>query len=339
MATKGSGWWTRQQASAAYGNQYRSIAGSSGSTSTTQYNTNQNMPKYFDILPFPCIRCRVHPVVIFTILDAYIRREEDQQYVIGTLMGIVSEGNILEITDCFVDRHSLTDEGLLQIIKDHHESMYELKQKINPKEQVVGWFCTGCEMTELTCAVHGWFKQFSSVSKFNPQPPLIEPVHLMVDTTLEKASLTIKAFFQAPLHIVKDSCFHFHEIPLEIYTPQADKGGISMLLKARDAARKVEKGNEVFPLKDGFEAALDRLLDLLITCRDYVSDVLLNNIKPDAEIGRYLSKALCGEAALDPVQFNTICQNALQDNLMVAYLASAANVQFALAEKLNTSFF
>ena len=33
-------------------------------------------------------RCRVHPVVLFTITDAFIRRNDGQERVIGTLLGI-----------------------------------------------------------------------------------------------------------------------------------------------------------------------------------------------------------------------------------------------------------
>lgn len=45
-----------------------------------------------------------------TILDAYIRRDEGQENVIGTLLGSCSDGNVIDVTDCFVDRHSLTGE-------------------------------------------------------------------------------------------------------------------------------------------------------------------------------------------------------------------------------------
>lgn len=31
--------------------------------------------------------CRVHPVVLFTIVDSYERRNEDARRVIGTLLG------------------------------------------------------------------------------------------------------------------------------------------------------------------------------------------------------------------------------------------------------------
>lgn len=68
------------------------------------------VPKNFDLLPFPSLRVRLHPVPLMTILDAYIRRDEGQENVIGTLLGSCSDGNVIDVTDCFVDRHSLTGE-------------------------------------------------------------------------------------------------------------------------------------------------------------------------------------------------------------------------------------
>eukprot|EP00922_Rhytidocystis_sp_ex-Travisia-forbesii_P016312 GHVS01024275.1.p1 GENE.GHVS01024275.1~~GHVS01024275.1.p1 ORF type:complete len:353 (-),score=90.89 GHVS01024275.1:121-1179(-) len=327
----------------------------------------KHVPKCFDILPFASVKCRVHPVVVFTILDGYVRREDDQCYVIGTLMGIVFEGNVVEVTDCFVDRHSLTETGLLQIIKDHHESMFELKQKVNPKEQVVGWFCTGAEMTELTCAVHGWFKSFSSVSKFQSQPPLLEPIHLMVDTTLSDGNLSIQAFMQVPMTLVKEACFQFQQIPMEMHTSHAEKAGMSVLLKARRQQQQQEQQKQqqqdielqqqqqpatsataatssspsIPPLKDGFEASLGSLQNLLLVCRQYVEGVLDGTATADSDLGRLLVTSLCaGEGnSMDSEHFEKMCQTSVQDTLMVSYLASLARLQFAVAEKLNTSFF
>eukprot|EP00922_Rhytidocystis_sp_ex-Travisia-forbesii_P002633 GHVS01003900.1.p1 GENE.GHVS01003900.1~~GHVS01003900.1.p1 ORF type:complete len:381 (+),score=91.46 GHVS01003900.1:56-1198(+) len=364
--------------------------------------SKKHVPKNFDILPFASVKCRVHPVVVFTILDGYVRREDDQSYVIGTLMGMVSEGNVVDVTDCFVDRHSLTETGLLQIIKDHHESMFELKQKVNPKEQVVGWFCTGAEMTELTCAVHGWFKSFSSVSKFQPHPPLVEPLHLMVDTTLSEGFLAIRAFLQVPMGLVKDACCQFHQIHMEIQTSQAEKAGMAVLLKARQHQKSAiladdsssnattttttnasnvggasatttttsgasattattgiaatstaiaatstaggTTGSSVLPpqaLKEGFEASMEKLQQLLGLARKYVEEVMEGTQPPDSDLGRFLHRSLCGgEGSLvDSEQYERMCQTSLQDTLMISYLTALARIQFAVAEKLNTSFF
>ncbi|KAK2198394.1 bifunctional Rpn11-EIF3F [Babesia duncani] len=290
--------------------------------------------KCFHPTALTSLKWKLHPVVIFTILDSYMRREEGQHNVIGTLLGIVCEGNTVEITDCFVDRHSLTDEGLLQIIKDHHESIYDLKQKVNPKEQVVGWFCTGSEMTELTCAIHGWFKQINSVSKFYPQPNLYEPIHLLVDATCESGSMMIKAYVQLPLAITKDACFQFHEVDLELLSSPADTVGVSTLLKSIYSQKNTRLCMELATL-DSFASSLYKLRELLEKCILHVKAAMNGQAKIDPDIGRFLLKAVSVDSIIDPQRLEKICEFSLQDNLMIAYLANLAHLQFALAEHLN----
>eukprot|EP00375_Theileria_parva_P001407 XP_764079.1 hypothetical protein [Theileria parva strain Muguga] len=281
--------------------------------------------KCFHATPLTNIKWKVHPMVIFTILDSYMRREDGQYNVIGTLLGVVCEANTVEITDSFVDRHSLTDEGLLQIIKDHHENMYELKQKINPKEQVNQIsmsfrFCTGSEMTELTCAVHGWFKQFNSVSKFYPNPNLYEPIHLLVDATCDSGSMMIKAYVQLPLTITKDACFQFHEVDLELLVSPSDTAGKTLLPNTF--------GNSLLKLKD----LIDKCIKLVENAMEK------GNSKIYPEVGRFLLKTVSTEKLMNLKKIEKICELSLQDNLMIAYLANLANLQFALSEHLNSSF-
>ncbi|GIX65227.1 eukaryotic initiation factor-3, subunit 5, putative [Babesia caballi] len=294
--------------------------------------------KCFHLSSLPPLKWKLHPVVVFTILDSYMRREEGQHNIIGTLLGVICEGNVVEITDCFVDRHSLTEEGLLQIIKDHHENMYELKQKVNPKEQVVGWFSTGGEMTELTCAVHGWFKQFSSVSKFYPQPNLYEPVHLLVDATCDSGSMVIKAYVQMPLSLTKDACFQFHEVDLELMTSPNESIGVTTLLKSIESAksRKFDRTRET----STFDLSLTKLSDLLDVCIKRVEAALSGQkgSELDPELGRFLLKATTTESIISQPKLEKLSELALQDNLMIAYLSNLANLQFALAEHLNASF-
>ncbi|KAL8446139.1 hypothetical protein Emag_004825 [Eimeria magna] len=310
----------------------------------------QCVPKNFDLLPFPSLRVRLHPVPLMTILDAYIRRDEGQENVIGTLLGSCSDGNVIDVTDCFVDRHSLTGEGLLQIIKDHHESMFELKQQANGgnggmREVVVGWFCTGSEMTELTCAVHGWFKQFSSVSKFFPQPPLTEPIHLMVDAIMESGSFAVK------MTMAREACFQFHELPLELYATPSDRLGLRLLQKVRTshcgptpsaellAEPAAAEGVPLAEVRDGLDAELEQLQEKLAICAAYVRSVLNGEREADPEIGRFLSSALSGATEPELENFEQRCQNTLQDSLMAAHLSRLARLQFTIAQKLNTSFF
>src|SRR6266542_3910868 len=53
----------------------------------------------------------VNPVVLFSILDHFVRRNENQSRVIGTLLGVRSEdGSEVEVRNCFPVPHSETRE-------------------------------------------------------------------------------------------------------------------------------------------------------------------------------------------------------------------------------------
>lgn len=52
---------------------------------------------------------KVHPTVLFSVVDSYERRNEKMTRVVGTLLGTNIQGNI-EVTDCFVVPHRDADE-------------------------------------------------------------------------------------------------------------------------------------------------------------------------------------------------------------------------------------
>ena len=83
----------------------------------------------------------VHPVALFSILDHYLRRKDEQARVIGTLLGTVSDSGEVEVRSSFAVPHSESEQQVA-IDGDHHRTMYELHHRINPKEVVVGW-CAG----------------------------------------------------------------------------------------------------------------------------------------------------------------------------------------------------
>jgi translation initiation factor 3 subunit F len=51
------------------------------------------------------VTVKVHPVVLLQICDAYIRRNEKQERVIGTLLGSTSDG-VVEVKGCYVVPHN-----------------------------------------------------------------------------------------------------------------------------------------------------------------------------------------------------------------------------------------
>jgi hypothetical protein len=51
------------------------------------------------------VRVTVHPVVLLSICDAYIRRNDKQERVIGTLLGSLSDG-VVQVQRCYVVPHN-----------------------------------------------------------------------------------------------------------------------------------------------------------------------------------------------------------------------------------------
>lgn len=46
------------------------------------------------------MKCEVHPVVVATIIDHYMRRDSSHEFVLGTLLGIY-DGISVKINSCF----------------------------------------------------------------------------------------------------------------------------------------------------------------------------------------------------------------------------------------------
>ena len=51
----------------------------------------------------------IHPVVLFSIVDSFERRNEDAKRVIGTLLG-VTDKNSVEIRNCFGVPHNESED-------------------------------------------------------------------------------------------------------------------------------------------------------------------------------------------------------------------------------------
>ena len=85
---------------------------------------------------------RIHPVVLFNVVDAFERRSLEQKRVIGTLLGTMDKSGGVEITNSFVVAHRETEEEVAIDI-DVARDLHELYRKVNASETIVGWFAIG----------------------------------------------------------------------------------------------------------------------------------------------------------------------------------------------------
>lgn len=80
---------------------------------------------------------KVQAGAIFSILDHYLRRKDIQKRVIGTLTGVRTESDV-EVRSAFAVPHSETADQAA-IDGEYFKNMLEVMQRVNPREQVLGW--------------------------------------------------------------------------------------------------------------------------------------------------------------------------------------------------------
>lgn len=169
---------------------------------------------------------QVHPVALFSICDAYIRRNEKQERVIGTLLGTVSN-TVIEIKSCYVVPHN---ESADQVAVDinHHKTMSELHQKVNPQEVIVGWFSTGLSISSSDALIQEFYSKECA-----------SPVHLVVDAALSTQRFVTKAYVSRTIGLgEKNLAAEFIEVPCEVLFGEAQRVGLDASVTATSVSVK-----------------------------------------------------------------------------------------------------
>mmetsp|Transcript_35473 Transcript_35473/g.63280 ORF Transcript_35473/g.63280 Transcript_35473/m.63280 type:complete len:283 (-) Transcript_35473:80-928(-) len=260
--------------------------------------------------------CKVNPVVLFTICDAYIRRNEGAERVIGTLLGNIS-GGVASITNCYTVPHN---ESMDQVAVDivHHKTLFDLHQKVSKKEVVIGWFSTGYTMAGSDALIQDFYGR---------ECP--SPIHLTVDTTMTNNQMKIATYISRSLTLGdKQLATEFIEVPCQTRMIEAERIGVDLLDK---------KDQKSIPGDmERLEQSFTSLADMLDTCKSYVDDVLAGKKEANMEIGRYLSDTVAAIPYISPEDFDKMFEDNMQDMLLLMYLSNLMRTQLAIADKLGT---
>lgn len=264
------------------------------------------------------VSVKVHPVVIFNILDQFLRRSEGQDRVIGTLLGVNVDG-VIEIRNCFPVPH--TEGEQVAVDMSFHRTMCDLHQRTAPKEVIVGWYATGLDITENSVIIHDFYTKESSTST----------VHLLVDTALTNDTLGIRAYTGASLEFEKKLLgSYFQPVSLEMLTLDVDKVGFEVLSRTKNDT----VANLASDLAN-LQGSISKLLEMISSVLSYVEKVTSGEIEGDAVIGRFLAKSVSLLPKLETESLDRLLNSNVQDLLMVVYLANLTRTQIAVAEKLQ----
>nr|CAG4644112.1 EOG090X09C5 [Lepidurus arcticus] len=266
------------------------------------------------------VSVKVHPVVLFQIVDSYERRNLDALRIIGTLLGTVDKTGV-EVTNCFCVPHNESEEEVAVEI-DFAKHMFELHKKINPQETIVGWFATGNHIPSHSVLIHEFYARECN-----------NPIHLTLDTTLQDARMGIKAYACVPMGVSgKTVGSMFAPVPVEIACHEPEVIALNACQKTKTSAkRQAAVSSDLAQILEASEQ-MESMLDIVL---GYVEDVLAGKATADNSVGRALLDMVHSVPRMSPEDFEEMLNSNRKDLLMVLYLSQLTKTQLALNEKLT----
>jgi len=273
------------------------------------------------------ITVRIHPVVLFNIVDIYQRRNSDANRVIGTLLGSQDKSGNVEISNSFVVQHREANNEVAIDIEVAKE-LFELHRKVNPNESIVGWFATGGgEVNEYSVVIHDYYSRETS-----------NPIHLTVDPS--DSGLNIKAYVSTPFGVPAKTTGTMFSLLTDVclaagYEPEMIGLRACMLASGLANFGKVQT----------MESELDMIIqtsqkaqELIANILQFIDDTILSGNKAipsnSNDIGRQLMAAIESIIPFGGEDDDALNAN-LKDLLMVVYLTNLSKTQLMLNEKLS----
>jgi len=265
-------------------------------------------------------------------LDHHNRRQEGAGRVIGTLLG-KRDGDRVEITNAFAVPHAERGDEVA-IGKDFNRQMLALHIRANPKETVVGWYATALPDEsdpngECKCIAD----TSSLIHEFYAGECDDDPIHLVVDTSLQTDDVALRAYKSTPVCVKGEPLANmFHEIRLALKSSESERICIDRMIGSASTSKGASTTQD-----EGLalQISMEKLLAMLETCSEYVDKVVDGTISADDEMGRDISETLNSVPRIRPEVFDKMFNDSLQDLLMVTYLSNITKTQLTVAEKLN----
>ncbi|KAF2461352.1 eukaryotic translation initiation factor 3 subunit F [Lineolata rhizophorae] len=272
----------------------------------------------------------IQPQAIFSILDHSLRRNPDQERVIGTLLGVRTEdGTEVEIRNCYAVPHTETAEQV-EVDMDYQKQMLALHLRANPREVLVGWYATSSELNTFSALIQNFYGQQGDGTWPHPA------VHLTV-STVPGQDIEARTYISAPIGVTAeraaDSCL-FIPVPHEIKYGEAEKSGLELIAGAKD---REDRTQPMVNDLDALEHAIERVLEMLDRVSNYVNNVLDEEATPSNALGQFLMNALALAPKVDPADIERDFNNHIQDVLVVSYLANTIRTHIDISNRLATA--
>jgi translation initiation factor 3 subunit F len=215
--------------------------------------------------------------------------------------------------------------------------MLALHLRANKRETVIGWYATA--LPDENDPVNGESKCIADTSslihEFYATECEDDPIHLVVDTSLETDAMALRAYKSTPVSVKGEPLANlFHEIRLAVKSSESERICVDRMIRSASSADGAPASQDE---SAALQISMERLLAMLETCSEYVDKVVDGTISADDQVGRDISETLNSVPRIRPEVFDKMFNDSLQDLLMVTYLSNITKTQLTIAEKLNAT--
>jgi translation initiation factor 3 subunit F len=279
---------------------------------------------------------KVHPTVVFSILNHFSRRSDLGTRVIGTLLG-KKNGNEIEITNCFGEPFvEEVDKIEIKTNPEYHKQMYNAHLLINKQEVIVGWYSTtspnGALITNTSSVINTFYAKQCGDEL---------PIHIVVDSTLAGDSMSVRAFVAKPIEL-GDATYAdmFEETKVEVVMSSAETTALYHMMTNEEGTgmQSWDRAATVSGIpsdRDSVVTSVEQLLGSIDDISAYVDGVLAGTAPAIPSVGVDIAHALASLQTYKQEETAAQLQSKVQDMLMVAYLSTLTKTQLKISEKLH----
>lgn len=277
---------------------------------------------------------KLHPIVVFSILDHHIRRQEGQDRVIGTLLGAAGDKTV-DVSNAFAvphtERADSNGESEVAVGQAFNKTMYGLLSRVNKREKIVGWYATsnGTPITDSSSLIHEFYLNECE-----------NAIHIVVDTSLGQGGIDIKAFASVYYSLNGEEVARaFAPVKVDLHFSDAERLCIDRMIKGQKDPFAAPQSLASLPTEmANVQASMDRLVSLIDTTLAYVEDVKAGKRAADPRAARHIADAIASLPKLSPEVREAAFASNMNDVAMVSYLCSLTQTQLAIAAKIHETF-
>jgi len=217
----------------------------------------------------------VHPTVLLSVVDHYYRlAKETNRRVVGALLGEYIDGKV-DVTNCYAlpFEEDPKDKKVWYVDHVYSEQMFEMFQKINSKEKIVGWYSSGPKIRPHDIEINEVFRKYCD-----------KPVFVIIDVQEKKESLGIPA----ESYIMKEEVDQdgqliktFFKLNTTIEASLPEQIGVEFMLKDINDPNRIGSASKIINDK---EQSLRALIKKLTDIKIYLINVISGKIPVNAPI-------------------------------------------------------